>query len=61
MKKWQSALVLFVSVFVLYAVYMWFVKGSRDVSALMVESLLFSAALTVVSTVLDVFRGKVSR
>lgn len=61
MKSWKSTLFLFLSVFVLYAVYMWFVKETHDVSRLLLESVLFSGVLTVISTVLDVLRSRFNR
>jgi hypothetical protein len=56
--NWRSALILFVSVFALYAIYLWLVKENHDLPRVLLESLGFSGVLTVVSTILDVLRGK---
>ena len=61
MKKWQSTLVLFLSVFVLYALYLWFVKESQDLPRLLLESLGFSALLTIISTTMDALRSRFTK
>ena len=59
MKNWKSALVLFVSIFMLYTIYMWFVKENHDVLRVLLESVVFSGILTILSTCLDMLKGKV--
>ena len=59
MKNWKSALVLFVSIFMLYTIYMWFVKENHDVPRVLLESVVFSGILTILSTCLDMLKGKV--
>ena len=61
MSKWKSALLTFVSIFVLYAAYMWFIKENHDLPQLLLESLLFGGVLTVLSTGLDVVKSKFVR
>ena len=58
MGKWKSVLVLFFTIFLLYAVYMWFVQENHDVVRVLLESVIFSGVLTVLSSTLDVLKGK---
>ena len=61
MSQMKSALILFVSIFVLYALYVWFVMENHDISKLLLESLFFSGLITVISTSLDILRNKFTK
>ena len=58
MKNWKSALVQFISIFLLYTIYMWFVKENHEILRILVESAFFSGILTILSTCLDTLKGK---